>query len=235
MLPQNHAVIETFFYRSRIHSEAAGRVGLGVHVDEQYFMSLKPHGMSEVNGSRGFSHSAFLIDKGVDTGHLIYDFRFWIYDFSRFSSLNVSRHHHHIRREDCRNAEQAENLLTEHPTLLVLHPLEEELLERMKQKTRYNIRLAEKKGVSLRVGKLEDLPMLYKMYAETSVRDGFVIRDEGYYNTVWTLFMNSADPTCEPLIAEVDGMPVESSPAAGPLQEAGFARTSRGFLKRQGA
>lgn len=92
--------------------------------------------------------------------------------------------------------------------LIDLNPTEEELLARMKQKTRYNIRLAEKKGVAVRVGKLEDLPMLYKMYAETSVRDGFVIRDEGYYKTVWTLFMNSNEPTCEPLIAEVDGEPV---------------------------
>jgi lipid II:glycine glycyltransferase (peptidoglycan interpeptide bridge formation enzyme) len=105
-----------------------------------------------------------------------------------------------------------------------LNPTEEEMLARMKQKTRYNIRLAEKKGVSLRVGTLGDLPMLYKMYAETSVRDGFVIRDEGYYKTVWELFMRShVDtlegsqveifqrsnfPTCEPLIAEVDGDPV---------------------------
>jgi lipid II:glycine glycyltransferase (peptidoglycan interpeptide bridge formation enzyme) len=78
----------------------------------------------------------------------------------------------------------------------------------MKQKTRYNVRLAEKRGVSLRVGTLVDIPMLYKMYAETSVRDGFVIRDEGYYKTVWTLFMKSSEPTCEPLIAEVDGEPV---------------------------
>jgi lipid II:glycine glycyltransferase (peptidoglycan interpeptide bridge formation enzyme) len=89
--------------------------------------------------------------------------------------------------------------------LIDLNPSEEEILAHMKQKTRYNIRLAEKKGVVLRVGKSEDLPMLYKMYAETSIRDGFVIRDEGYYRTVWTLFMNSSDPTCEPLIAEVNG------------------------------
>ena len=60
---------------------------------------------------------------------------------------------------------------------------------RMKQKTRYNVRLAEKKGVTVRVGTVDDLPMLYKMYAETSVRDGFVIRDEEYYKTVWKLFM----------------------------------------------
>jgi peptidoglycan pentaglycine glycine transferase (the first glycine) len=92
--------------------------------------------------------------------------------------------------------------------LIDLTPTEEEMLARMKQKTRYNIRLAEKKSVSLRVGTMGDLSMLYKMYAETSVRDGFVIRDEGYYKTVWTLFMNSSEPTCEPLIVEVDGEPV---------------------------
>jgi len=98
---------------------------------------------------------------------------------------------------------------------------EEEMLARMKQKTRYNVRLAEKKGVKLRVGIIEDLPMLYKMYAETSVRDGFVIRDENYYLTVWKTFMRSSVdkleglqvasanlPTCEPIIAEVDGEPV---------------------------
>jgi lipid II:glycine glycyltransferase (peptidoglycan interpeptide bridge formation enzyme) len=92
--------------------------------------------------------------------------------------------------------------------LIDLNPSEEELIARMKQKTRYNIRLAEKKGVVMRVGTSNDLPMLYKMYAETSVRDGFVIRDEEYYRTVWNLFMYSNEPTCEPLIAEVDGEPV---------------------------
>ena len=79
-----------------------------------------------------------------------------------------------------------------------LNPTEEELLARMKQKTRYNIRLAEKKGVSLRVGNLVDLPMLYKMYAETSVRDGFVIRDETYYKTVWELFMKNQSQVSSP-------------------------------------
>ena len=92
--------------------------------------------------------------------------------------------------------------------IIDLNPSEEEVLARMKQKTRYNIRLAEKKDIALRVGKPGDLPMLYKMYAETSVRDGFVLRDESYYKTVWTLFMNSSEPTCEPIIAEVDGEPV---------------------------
>ena len=92
--------------------------------------------------------------------------------------------------------------------LIDLKPSEEEILARMKQKTRYNIRLAEKKGVTLRIGAQDDFGLLYKMYAETSVRDGFVIRDEGYYKSVWKLFMDTKEPTCEPLIAEVDGEPV---------------------------
>ncbi len=92
--------------------------------------------------------------------------------------------------------------------MIDLSPSEDEMLARMKQKTRYNIRLGGKKDVTVRVGRKNDLPMLYKMYAETSVRDGFVIRDEDYYQTVWQAFMESQSPTCEPLIAEVDGEPV---------------------------
>lgn len=92
--------------------------------------------------------------------------------------------------------------------LIDLSLAEDELLTCMKQKTRYNIRLAGRKGVTVRVGNADDFPMLYRMYAETSIRDGFVIRDEGYYRTVWQSFMASKEPTCEPLIAEVDGVAV---------------------------
>jgi lipid II:glycine glycyltransferase (peptidoglycan interpeptide bridge formation enzyme) len=82
------------------------------------------------------------------------------------------------------------------------------MLARMKPKTRYNVRLAEKKGVTVRAGSLVDLPMLFKMYAETSVRDGFVIRDQDYYLTVWQTFMQAQQPSAVPLIAEVEGEPV---------------------------
>ena len=89
--------------------------------------------------------------------------------------------------------------------LLDLTANEEEMLARMKQKTRYNVRLGEKKEVAVRVGTRADLPSLYQMYAETSIRDGFVIRDQQYYMTVWETFMSSEMPRCEPLIAEVAG------------------------------
>jgi len=93
--------------------------------------------------------------------------------------------------------------------LIDLSPSAEDLLARMKQKTRYNIRLAERKGVTLRTGTTKDLKMLYEMYAETSIRDGFVIRDEAYYKTVWQTFMANVQlPRAELLISEVNAEPV---------------------------
>ncbi len=83
---------------------------------------------------------------------------------------------------------------------------EEEILARMKQKTRYNIRLAQKKGVKVRLGRREDFNTLYKMYAETSVRDGFVIRSWDYYRNVWEKFYGAG--MMDALVAEVDEKPV---------------------------
>jgi lipid II:glycine glycyltransferase (peptidoglycan interpeptide bridge formation enzyme) len=89
---------------------------------------------------------------------------------------------------------------------------EDEILARMKQKTRYNIRLAERKGVKIRPGTEADFGLLYRMYAETSNRDGFVIREENYYQRIWKIFLDNqctkpgvSLPAAQPFIAEVEG------------------------------
>ena len=95
--------------------------------------------------------------------------------------------------------------------LIDLGQSEEELLANMKQKTRYNINLALRKGVSTRIGKQADIDMLIRMYAETSIRDGFVIRNDTYYREVWNTFMSGQkteqhdQPFAEALVAEVNG------------------------------
>lgn len=77
-------------------------------------------------------------------------------------------------------------------TVLVdLRQSEAQILANMKQKTRYNLRLAERKGVTARLAQEADLPALYQMYAETSVRDGFVIRDRVYYLDLWSRFQRA--------------------------------------------
>jgi lipid II:glycine glycyltransferase (peptidoglycan interpeptide bridge formation enzyme) len=94
--------------------------------------------------------------------------------------------------------------------LINLELSEEELLANMKQKTRYNVNLAMRKGVTVRTGKPTDIDMLIRMYAETSIRDGFVIRNDSYYREVWNAFMFNQEPkrldqpVAEALIAEVD-------------------------------
>jgi len=80
---------------------------------------------------------------------------------------------------------------------------EGEILARMRQKTRYNIRLAQRKGVAVREGGLEDIPALYRMYRETSIRDGFVIRSTDYYANLWGAFIRAG--FAKPLIAEIEG------------------------------
>ena len=50
------------------------------------------------------------------------------------------------------------------------------------------------------------LDLLIKMYAETSIRDGFTIRNPDYYLSLWRDFINAG--LAEPLLAEVDGEPV---------------------------
>jgi len=90
--------------------------------------------------------------------------------------------------------------------LINLGRSEESILAQMKQKARYNIRLAERKGVHVREGTAADIDLLYHMYIETANRDGFIIRDAGYYRQVWTTFIQA--DMAKPLIAEVEGTPI---------------------------
>ncbi len=90
--------------------------------------------------------------------------------------------------------------------LLDLDRSPDDLLAALKSKWRYNVRLATRKGVTVRSGGLADLPLLYRMYAETAARDGFIIRAEDYYRDAWGSFVEAG--LAQPLIAEVEGEPV---------------------------
>ncbi|MBL8094544.1 MAG: peptidoglycan bridge formation glycyltransferase FemA/FemB family protein [Anaerolineales bacterium] len=79
----------------------------------------------------------------------------------------------------------------------------EAVLADMKQKMRYNVRLAARKGVTVRVGGLDDLSTLAALYAETAARDGFLIRPPAYYADVWRTLL--ADGHARPLMAAVEG------------------------------
>ncbi|MGP1577247.1 MAG: lipid II:glycine glycyltransferase FemX [Treponema sp.] len=65
------------------------------------------------------------------------------------------------------------------------------LFAQFKQKWRYNIRLAEKKGVTIRrfSGKeaADQIPLFYQLYEETAVRDGIAIHAQSYYEELCKL------------------------------------------------
>jgi lipid II:glycine glycyltransferase (peptidoglycan interpeptide bridge formation enzyme) len=63
---------------------------------------------------------------------------------------------------------------------------EEDVLARMKQKTRYNIRLAKKKSVV--VDSSEDLEIFYRLMTLTSQRDAFGVHTQEYYQRAFALF-----------------------------------------------
>jgi lipid II:glycine glycyltransferase (peptidoglycan interpeptide bridge formation enzyme) len=60
------------------------------------------------------------------------------------------------------------------------------LLARFKPKTRYNLRLAERKGVEVTGDTTrEDLRAFYEILLETGERDGFHVREFGYFACLW--------------------------------------------------
>lgn len=89
---------------------------------------------------------------------------------------------------------------------LALDATEDELLAAMKPKTRYNIRLAGRKGVTVRPGTAADFPTIAAMYQETAARDGFTARPEAYYLDGWEAMYDAG--MAHPLLAEVEGRPV---------------------------
>lgn len=62
---------------------------------------------------------------------------------------------------------------------------EETLLAQMHQKTRYNIKLAQKKGVIIRRGTRDDLPEFYQVLKETTERDRFLVRAYSYFEDMY--------------------------------------------------
>lgn len=86
-------------------------------------------------------------------------------------------------------------------TVLVdLHPEDADLLAAMKSKTRYNIRLAERRGVEVEIlpwhttaepRRHEAFAQWYRLYEETARRDRITIHPPGYYRRVLDLAVST--------------------------------------------
>jgi lipid II:glycine glycyltransferase (peptidoglycan interpeptide bridge formation enzyme) len=84
---------------------------------------------------------------------------------------------------------------------------EDEVLARMKQKTRYNLKLATKKEVTIRTqDKARDLSDFTALLQTTGTRDGFSVHAARYYQAAYALFQPCGQ--CELFIAEFHGQPL---------------------------
>jgi peptidoglycan pentaglycine glycine transferase (the first glycine) len=80
----------------------------------------------------------------------------------------------------------------------------EEWLALMKQKTRYNVRLAAKKGVIIEES--DSIDTFYSLMIETGERDAFGVHSKEYYQAAFDLFKSNA--ACKLFIASYEGTPL---------------------------
>ena len=96
---------------------------------------------------------------------------------------------------------------------------EDLVLQRMKSKWRYNVRLAERKGVTVRAMTRADLPILDELMSVTGQRDGFAVHEPAYYATAFDLL---APDHAVFLLAEFAGEPLASIVVAATGQTAWY-------------
>lgn len=91
--------------------------------------------------------------------------------------------------------------------VLNIQPDEQKILAGMKEKWRYNIRLAGRKGVTVRRGEgPADLDAFYNIYVTTSERDKFFIHNKAFYSEVARLY--GQDDRFALFLAEYEGKPI---------------------------
>ena len=107
---------------------------------------------------------------------------------------------------------------------------EDALLARMKQKWRYNVRLAGRKGVTVREGGANDLDLFGALMQTTGERNAFGVHTAAYYRRFWELF---APEHAALLIAEHEGQPLAALLAAHLAGKAYYLFGASGNQKRK--
>lgn len=102
------------------------------------------------------------------------------------------------------------NILPSHTIYLDLTCDSDTLVKRMKAKTRYNIGLARRKGVTISTMGMEGMDIWYELYRETAERNHLLLNEKKYFEAVLTA---RADDTRSPavvslLVAEFEKQPL---------------------------
>jgi hypothetical protein len=89
------------------------------------------------------------------------------------------------------------NILPSNTIFLDLNKNEEQLLGAMKSKTRYNIRLSKRKGVEVNSYSMNYIDEWYKLYKETSKRNGITLHNKEYFQSILNTHTNDLNSPAE--------------------------------------
>lgn len=107
------------------------------------------------------------------------------------------------------NVRESERMFSYATYLINLQKSEQELLVRMQAKTRYNIKLAARKGVEVKIGHTQKmLEEFLSLYRQTATRHKFFIHPDNYYKTLFEIFKQ--DKKAEIITGYYKGEPLAS-------------------------
>ena len=115
--------------------------------------------------------------------------------------MNYNTHHHALRKSPT-------NILPSNTIFLDLDRTEQDILQAMKPKTRYNIRLSARKGVKVREAPKEDLGTWYRLYTETAKRNSIYRDDIHYFQWVMDAGRSVPGLFVKLLLAETENRPL---------------------------
>jgi lipid II:glycine glycyltransferase (peptidoglycan interpeptide bridge formation enzyme) len=86
---------------------------------------------------------------------------------------------------------------------------EDEIFTGLRATTRRRVRQAQKRGVTVRTGTAEDLPVLQMIIEATAERQGFAPYPQDYYRRLWDVFGDTGQAHL--LVAEHEGVPLSAA------------------------
>lgn len=141
----------------------------------------------------------------------------WVYEPERFDEngtwlgnpephvrelrMNFGTRNHALRKSGT-------DMLPSNTLFVDLNPNPEHILNSMKSKTRYNIRLSARKGVHVRRANINDLPLWYGIYRETTSRNHIHSDDYQFFKSLWKAQEQDPDTELQLLLAEKDDQPL---------------------------
>ncbi len=153
-----------------------------------------------------------------------YDLRwesYWAKDREAYDESGIWKGEPHISTQELRFnfntinwnfRKSSSNILPSHTIFLDLKRDINAVLQGMKPKTRYNIHVAARKGVSVRTIGIHDIDIWYKLYVETAHRNNIYLNDIKYFKAVLNAQMYQSKSPAEVmlLVAEWNDMPLAS-------------------------